>query len=505
MIFIKSLFLFLMSSVALANFYISPYLQRMTTNSVYVQWESSSKKTQRIYFGETKDRLTRRASVKKIKTRIKWRKPNIYLFQTKLTKLKPNTKYYYQVRNAHGQSKVYEFTTNSPSSNKNFTFLVLSDAQSGYYNTRNVTRYGLMKHTFNEGRRLPSFSLFSGDLVQRGILHFQWKKHFFDPLKPLLARVPIIPVYGNHEYQTKKFKQYFRPPLNSKRKENHNYSTFDYQSVRFVNLNSSAGSRTKRQLKFLRNVLARTEKDRKIKFVIAQFHHPHLSEIWPDGEKKYSRKMVDIFKSFSRRSKKQTVIFTGHAHSYAKGYDHDSRLTFITVGPVGGFLDRWDSESRDYLTIHKTISHHGWVRVDVDGDQMKISRLGSLPRDRNTGKVRVVDQTILNLKQYEVEAPEVYSAKIKGSKLYFKASPLKAIGGKVDHLSSQIRLIYSNGKKIAHINKENIYGGYKKVIDTLSQSSLSLRSYGKNVKAIQLRYRSSNLDWGPWSKSVKVE
>ena len=124
-----------------------------------------------------------------------------------------------------------------------------------------------------------------------------------------------------------------------------------------------------------------------------------------------------------------------------------------------------------------------------------------MPRDRNTGKVRLVDQTILNLNKYEVEAPEIYSAKIKGSKLYFKGSPFKVLGNKAKHLSSQIRLIYTNGKKVAHINKENIYGGYKKIIDTLSQSSLNLRNYGKNVKAIQLRYRSSNLDWGPWSKT----
>ena len=215
--------------------------------------------------------------------------------------------------------------------------------------------------------------------------------------------------------------------------------------------------------------------------------------------------MVNIFKSFSKRSKKQTVIFTGHAHSYAKGHDHDGRLTFITVGLVGGHLDRWDSKSRDYLTIHKTISHHGWVRVDVDGDEMKISRLGSLPRDRNTGKVRIVDQTILNRKKFEVEAPEIYSASIKGSRLFYKASPIKVLGSANKHLSTQIKLIYANTKKIAHLNRENIYSGYRKIIDTLSDSKLNLRYYGKNVKEIQIRYRSNNLDWGPWSRSFKVK
>ena len=115
-----------------------------------------------------------------------------------------------------------------------------------------------------------------------------WKKHFFTPLSPILHRIAIYPVKGNHEMGRYFFNRYFSLPRQTSDNPKFNYYFFDYSNVRFVNLDTNIKYRNKKQLRWLEHVLREANKNPEIDFIIAQFHHPYRSEAWTWGNTEFT-------------------------------------------------------------------------------------------------------------------------------------------------------------------------------------------------------------------------
>ena len=88
---------------------MTPYLQAVTADSVYVLVESDAKDPVTVEYGRTKSVSGARPSRK---ARRPPRPPRLtYVHNIKLTGLKPNTWYYYRVSQGAARSEVHTFVT----------------------------------------------------------------------------------------------------------------------------------------------------------------------------------------------------------------------------------------------------------------------------------------------------------------------------------------------------------------------------------------------------------
>ena len=86
-----------------------------------------------------------------------------------------------------------------------------------------------------------------GDLVDNGQDHYQWNA-WFDVVSDMIARIPVVPLLGNHETYNKDWKVrmpeaylhlFALPQIDMEKYQNQFYS-FDYGDVHFVVLNTQS-------------------------------------------------------------------------------------------------------------------------------------------------------------------------------------------------------------------------------------------------------------------------
>jgi len=82
-------------------------------------------------------------------------------------------------------------------------------------------------------REKPAIVLHTGDLVDDGLEPDLWPTEFFGPAAPLLSKVALFPVLGNHEENSPLYYNLFDLPNNER------YYSFDYGQVHFVMLDSN--------------------------------------------------------------------------------------------------------------------------------------------------------------------------------------------------------------------------------------------------------------------------
>ena len=434
------------------------------------------------------------------------------LYESTVEGLLPNTNYYYQIILGDDQSSIYNFKTVN-NLRENFSFLVMADAQHGHDITTKIIQDSVIYHTFiNNDQRSefpPRFSLFPGDLVQHGILKKDWQKHFFSPLAPLLHRLTVFPVKGNHEMGDYFFNHYFSVPKQTSTDQKYNYYFFDYSNVRFINLDSNIKSRNSKQLKWLKLALFEAEKNEAIDFVVLQFHHPYKSEAWTWGNTKYSGEIESILEESLLHHDKPIVYFNGHTHAYSRGHKENSRLTMITVGPIGGAIDKWDRGSKDYPEYHKTIHQYGWIKVDVSSDKqatLTIKRYGYGTKD-NLIDNGIIDQFSIKKNSIPPEQPSIADLYLEEGLLKIKSSEYENAEA---HLSTQIKIKYFSKRgrsqeNIIHLNKNNIFAGkdHQKT-DDLTFITTQYNGNKNDEVEVQVRYRNMSLKWSEWSEKIQL-
>ena len=163
-------------------FHITPYLQTPKNDGIKVRWEAPLTKDYVVKFGAQNSDLNNTATPSLIHNRSIFVRKKLGVYEAQLEGLIPKTRYYYQVTSGQKRSQIYSFKTLKREKGS-FAFIVASDAQNGQETTETVIRDSMMYHAFagyTQKEKFPiSFSLFPGDLVQRGIFHHLWKKQFF--------------------------------------------------------------------------------------------------------------------------------------------------------------------------------------------------------------------------------------------------------------------------------------------------------------------------------------
>jgi len=229
-------------------------------------------------------------------------------------------------------SEVLSFQT-APDADAPFAFAVISDTQGNPKVSGRVAEHAW-------GLR-PNFLLHPGDLVSTGTVKQQWLEHFFSSMKPLLERVALFPVLGNHERDARFYYDYMSLP------DPEYYYTFEYGNAQFFMLDSNRkvapGSE---QYKFLERELRRS----KAEWKIVCYHHPAYSSDENDyGNTWYgpstrgdlrTRKLVPLFDEHG-----VDIVWNGHIHSYERTWPlrgdkaasaQDGTVYMVTGGGGGG-------------------------------------------------------------------------------------------------------------------------------------------------------------------------
>jgi predicted phosphodiesterase len=313
------------------KFVVEPYLQFATRTQISILWETDAPCTAVIEYGTTFPpkqvaNLDKAAAMGEIA----------------LTKLQPNTKYFYRVicTDAGGGvlgSKPSTFMT-AVDPGDAFSFTIIGDTQRNPAITAKLAKF--------MWDRRPNFVIHCGDVVDDGASTPQWTGDLLGSCKTLFGRVPVYPTMGNHEKNHPNYYKYFALP-----EPEYRYS-FRYGDAEFFVLDTNT-NRTKtlapggEQYQWLEKALAAS--DAKWKF--CYHHHPAYSSDADDygntakgpttaGDLRV-RQLLPLYEKY-----KVDIVFNGHIHLYERTWpikagkvNQKEGVRHITSGGGGGRLE----------------------------------------------------------------------------------------------------------------------------------------------------------------------
>lgn len=162
-----------------------------------------------------------------------------YIHSATVTDLTPGTAYEYRVGYGDKRSSWTPFHTAEGSS---FKALIFPDSQSSDY-----SGWASLAQAAWQNNQDAQFFVNMGDLVDNGQSHYQWNA-WFDAVGPMISRIPVAPLMGNHETYNTDWKMrmpeaythlFALPHIDMDKYQNQFYS-FDYGDIHFVVLNTQA-------------------------------------------------------------------------------------------------------------------------------------------------------------------------------------------------------------------------------------------------------------------------
>ncbi|WP_444320652.1 fibronectin type III domain-containing protein [Megasphaera sp.] len=162
-----------------------------------------------------------------------------YIHTAAVSNLKPGTAYEYRVGAGDKRSDWQSFHT---AQGHDFKALIFPDSQSSDYSDWAATAQPAWQRNQD-----AQFFINMGDLVDNGQDHYQWNA-WFDVVGDMIARIPVVPLLGNHETYDKDWKvrmpeaylHLFALPRIDREKYQNQFYSFDYGDVHFVVLNTQS-------------------------------------------------------------------------------------------------------------------------------------------------------------------------------------------------------------------------------------------------------------------------
>jgi len=449
---------------------------------------------------------------------------NSRIHEVQLTGLLPAMRYWYTVQTGSATSGPFDFVTPPARTDEaSFTFVAVSDMQRDWSNPTvwgNINTLGIIPYTqANYSGDLPSdlaFMMIPGDLVDNGTNYSEWETAFFDPAQPLFRHVPHYPVAGNHELDSPNYFKYHHLPDNGTAGYEEHWWYKDYSNVRLIGLESNGGYRIQAQLDWLQSVLDSACADPMIDFVFAQLHHPHHSELWPDGNLDYTGQCIALLEQFSTQCDKPSVHFFGHTHGYSRGESRDHKHLMVNVAVAGGNIDYWGEfgNQTDYPEYSVSEDDYGFVMMDVTaGDEPEVF-LSRLSRGDATTTLNNVLKDTMRIRFNDLRpAQPTCLFPAQGDQwppecIIFKASPYQS-GNNALHGATHWQiatdaafnnLVFDEWKQHQNWYYEVDLQAGDDLTDEMVQVLAANTTYHWRV-----RYRNRSLTWSDWSDAVQFQ
>ena len=336
------------------GFAVKPYLQFVTPTGITVMWQTTRDATGRVHFGETAEVPQHLDG-----------DGNHSIHEITLADLQVETQYFYRVSSTDAdgatiESEVRTFqTANKPETP--FAFAIISDTQDN--------RPIALKVSEMAWAQRPNFVLHPGDLVGVGTKDEDWTQEFFPSMEPLISRVALIPVLGNHERNARNYYDYMSLPAPEY------YYEFTYGNAHFfmIDSNKKVGPDSE-QYKWLDAALAKCTAT--WKFVC--HHHPPYSsdendygDLWKTNKSTRGdmrvRQLAPLYDKHG-----VDIVWCGHIHSYERTWPlHGDNVTqdqgtiYMITGGGGGGLET-AGPFKPYFQNNVRHGHH-YCMVAING------------------------------------------------------------------------------------------------------------------------------------------
>jgi 3',5'-cyclic AMP phosphodiesterase CpdA len=261
-------------------------------------------------------------------------------------------------------------------------FAIVGDLQETsrleFWREDNTEERAILVRSIAEQR--PAFVVLLGDLVFDGSSPAHWRR--FDALVAPLreARVPMVPILGNHDYWWGKAKnlQYYSerfPELEGSR-----WHRRRFESIELLFLDSNYGSQSgaewRQQVRWFVDALARADDDASCRAALVFVHHPPFTNSSVTrGSEIVRRYFVDPFLA----ARTTRAMVSGHVHSYER-FERSGK-TFIVSGGGGGPRVRLLVERRSrYGDLYRPISRarrpFHYLSMQMKVDRLAVEVLG---------------------------------------------------------------------------------------------------------------------------------
>jgi len=222
LLFFISISVFSLSYSQDGTILMSPYLQGVTTNSIYVLVECSTTDTVVVEYSLTGS-YGLRARTESCDTTTN----STYVHNIKISGLSPNTLYHYRALQKGAASGDATFRT-APNPGTSYRFAWMSDFRTGTVVHDSIAR------RVKEAN--PVMSLYGGDLGINS-KYSSFKEQFFRPQElALIAGVPFFNTPGNHEKWSTNTMAFTQAPASSSGTQD--YYSFDYGDMHVLVLNN---------------------------------------------------------------------------------------------------------------------------------------------------------------------------------------------------------------------------------------------------------------------------
>lgn len=324
---------------------MKPYLQAVTTNSVYVLVECSTRDTVIVNYGLTS---SYGSNAKSLIISTTAASTDTYVHKIKLTGLSPDTRYYYKAMQGLSESKGSYFHSAVKPGTK-FRFAWMADCRTGTLVHDSISKRILSAE--------PFFSLYGGDLCINGT-YPAWKKEFFrtDELA-LISEVPFFNASGNHEGWGANAKTFLQNPDSPSATQD--YYSFDYGDLHVLCINYELPYQPgSPQYLFAKEDLEATRKPWKI--VIS--HSPAYCAGGHGKDKGMIKLTKKIFEPY-----KVDMVISGHVHFYQ--HNLVNGIHHLVIGSAGAPL--YTPETASYTLL--SVKDHNFALGEVSPESLQIT------------------------------------------------------------------------------------------------------------------------------------
>jgi hypothetical protein len=347
------------------GFVKTPWLHGVHKHGLTVSWETTAKTHGKVILTDESG-----SSVGEFKSA----KLGVH-HEVPLTGLNPNTRYFYATssytpkgqRGTSVRSSPLSFVT-APTDGSPFSFLLYGDTRWGVHIHKPFAEM-MVADADKYGANLV---IHTGDLVTKGNEWDLWQERFFKPASPLISRVPIMPVPGNHELNAELYYDYFNLPNNEA------WYHFRYGMADFYGVNTNVGFSPKSsQYKWLDEQLSKNTGRWKIVFM----HHPPFacSVARKPGNKNVIRDLVPLFEKHGVH-----LVLLGHDHLYGRSRDING-VHYIISGGAGSYLYKCRPDEKmvvcerkyNYVRFKVGESKINWTAFDKAGGIIEEYSIGN--------------------------------------------------------------------------------------------------------------------------------
>ena len=282
-----------------------------------------------------------------------------YIHTAAISDLKPGTAYEYRVGAGDKRSSWQSFHT---AQGHDFKALIFPDSQSSDYSVWAATAQPAWQRNQD-----AQFFINMGDLVDNGQDHYQWNA-WFDVVGDMIARIPVVPLLGNHETYDKDWKvrmpkaylHLFALPRIDREKYQNQFYSFDYGDVHFVVLNTQSQeladfepSLDEDEVAWFKEDMAKTTKKWKIVLMHKdplQYCFANRPEPWEEGFSPEGRLWMPLFDQYG-----VDAVLSAHLHTYRdrghiRNFQRDeSGPLYLITGVAGNvqYPGLWKQHSLD--------------------------------------------------------------------------------------------------------------------------------------------------------------